>query len=298
MASAKYYVWVADGRPYRLARPAAALQWVLRGHGLIVYDYPDDDHLQSDPAEDHTPFAATGWPTVSAYGVGHAVDIMPRNGTAAGRAENAAIARRLIADRNAGVPGVAWIKYLNWTDEQGVCRQERWMPNHTTRSSTDKGHVHVSSRSDCDNDTRAEGYDPLSTGGEDMDATQDGRLKDLWEWVALQVDPAAVVRSGDRFHFPPLGMQAAKLVPGLVTQVTALTATVQALAEAINNADGDIDLAAIFAKIDQAVADVNTQVEEATAAAVAAGQEARDAVGDLAEGGATQVRADSGPGSG
>lgn len=125
-------------------------------------------------------------------------------------------------------------------------------------------------------------------------ALTDQQQQDLWEWLALLVDTKGVVRPGDRFQFVPLVMQSAKLVPGLVTQVTALTAAVQTLADAVNAAGGDINTAAIFAKIDQAVADVNAQVDEATAAA---GQEARDAVGDLAEGGAEQVRADedSGP---
>jgi hypothetical protein len=165
MASTAYYSWLANGSPYRLCRPAAALQRIFRRRGFTVYDYPDGSHLKATKPEDHTPFAVTGWPVRSAYGVAHAVDIMPRADTAAARAENAAIARKLIAARNAGVPGVMWIKYLNWTDERGICRQERWMPGHETRTSTDRGHIHISARSDCDNDDRADHYDPL---GEDM----------------------------------------------------------------------------------------------------------------------------------
>lgn len=161
MASQGYRDWLAAGEPYALIRPAAALQRVLRGHGLTVYDYPNQAHLEANPPEDHTPFSATGWPAANARWRARALDIMPRNDTAAGRVENAAIARRLIADRDAGVPGVAWIKYINWTDEAGVCRQERWTPSHTSRSSTDRGHVHISGRSDVDDDARADTYDPL-----------------------------------------------------------------------------------------------------------------------------------------
>jgi hypothetical protein len=171
MASAAFYVWADDGRPYRLCRPAAKLQAHLRAHGLTVYDYPNKAHLEASTPEDHTPFSATGWPRISAYGVGHAVDIMSRDDSAAALKENADIARQLIADRNAGVPAVMWIKYLNWTDEHGVCRQERWMPNHETRTSTDVGHVHVSGRSDCDDDTRADNYDPLK-GSNDMEQSE------------------------------------------------------------------------------------------------------------------------------
>jgi hypothetical protein len=135
----------------------------------------------------------------------------------------------------------------------------------------------------------------LSPPGGFLMALTDAQQQDLWEWIALLVDPGVppTGRPGDRFHFPPLVMQAAKIIPALQTQVTALTATVEALAAAINAAGGDVDTAAIFAKIDAAVAQVNAEVDEATAAAVAAGQEARDAVADLGEGGTAQVREDA-----
>lgn len=281
MASSVYYVWVADGRPYVLAVPAKALKRNVGAYGITVYDYPNQEHLEASPPEDHTPFSATGWPVKSAYGVGHGVDIMPRNGTAAARAENAAIARQIIRDRDAGHPGVMWIKYLNWTDEQGVCRQERWMPDHVTRSSTDRGHIHVSGRSDCDTYAHAADYDPvaraLGIDGGFLMALTDQQQQDLWEWMALVVDPSTppTGRPGDRFHFPPVLMTAARMVPELQAQVTALTAAVQALADAIATGGGSVDTAVILAAVERA------------------GQEARDAVADLGEGGATQVRADA-----
>lgn len=169
MASQGYRDWLNAGRPYTLILPAADLQRTLRGYGLTVYDFPNDAHLQASTPEDHTPFSVTGWPGPNARWKARALDIMPREGVpdAQARAENAAIARQLIRDRSAGLPGVAWIKYLNWTDEQGYCQQVRWttdgQPNKaTTRRSTDKGHVHISGRSDADSDTRARGYDPIA----------------------------------------------------------------------------------------------------------------------------------------
>lgn len=162
MASQGYRDWLNAGRPYTLIRPAKAIQATLRGYGLTVYDYPNDDHLQADTPQDHTPFSVTGYPGSNARWNARALDVMPRGDSYAARAENADIARQFIADRNAGHPGVMWIKYLNWTDEKGVCRQERWTPNHETRSSTDKGHIHISGRSDVDNDSRADGYDPIA----------------------------------------------------------------------------------------------------------------------------------------
>lgn len=167
MASTAYYQWINAGRPYHLILPAATLQSALQRHGLTVYDNPDNAHLTATVPEDHTPYSVTGWPGANARWNARALDVMPRGDDTAARVESANIARQLIKDRDAGVPGVMWIKYINWTDEHGVCRQERWTdvahPNaRTTHSSTDNGHIHISGRSDVDTDTRAAGYDPIA----------------------------------------------------------------------------------------------------------------------------------------
>ena len=167
MASQGYRDWIRAGRPYTLIRPARAVQATLLGHGITVWDFPDESHQKAEPPEDHTPYSATGWPGPNQRWKARGLDIMPRSDSKAHRKENADIARQMIRDRDAGVPGAMWIKYINWTDEDGVCRQERWTSSanplqRTTRSSTDRGHVHVSGRSDADNDTRADGYDPLA----------------------------------------------------------------------------------------------------------------------------------------
>lgn len=174
MASQGYRDWLKAGRPYALIRPAKSTQATIKKYGITVYDYPNDAHLQANVPEDHTPFSVTGWPvpkgetaaTANQRWKARALDIMPRSDSATHRKENADIARQFIRDRDAGYPGVAWIKYLNWTDEDGVCKQERWtdasQPNRrTTRSSSDKGHIHISGRSDVDTDTRADDYDPI-----------------------------------------------------------------------------------------------------------------------------------------
>lgn len=166
MASQAYYAWIGAGRPYTLIRPAKAVQRTIRTYGITVYDYPDDSHLKANTPEDHTPFSVTGWPGANKKYNARGLDVMPRSGSLAHRRENADIARQLIKDRDAGHQGVAWIKYINWTDEDGVCRQERWTdpanPNRrTTRSSSDKGHIHISGRSDMDAYVGADGYDPI-----------------------------------------------------------------------------------------------------------------------------------------
>jgi len=186
MASQGYRDWLNAGKPYTLIRPAEAIVTVLRGYGLTVYHYPNDAHLKANTPEDHTPFSVTGWPGTNRRWNARGVDVMPRkdkagNVTAAAREENADIARQLIRDRDGGHPGAMWIKYINWTDEGGACRQERWTDaaqplKRTTRSSSDKGHIHISGRSDVDNDDRADEYDPIARmhgnlAGEEEDMT-------------------------------------------------------------------------------------------------------------------------------
>lgn len=188
MASQGYADWLNAGRPYTLIRPARAVQTVVRRYGITVWDYPNEEHLKADRPQDHTPFSVTSWPLTNGRWRGHALDIMPRSTSAEHRKENADIARQLIRDRDAGVPGAMWIKYLNWTAEDDTCKQERWTDatqplKRSTTSSSDRGHIHISGRSDCANDDRADGYDPvarmrgyLAGGEEDMTPEQAGVL--------------------------------------------------------------------------------------------------------------------------
>lgn len=171
MASNAYYEWVSDGKPYVVTKPAAEFKALLKGYGYTVYDYPNEDHQKAEPPEDHTPYSATEWPVnVSAY-IAHALDIMPPGATAVAKGAIAlpTLARRIIADRDAQTPGTMWIKYMNWTDEAGVCRQESWKTTpRTTRSSTDKGHIHLSARTDTQNHSIG-GWDPIMSIKTDPD---------------------------------------------------------------------------------------------------------------------------------
>lgn len=159
MASLAYQQWVAAGKPMSgLVRPAAALKAILRGYGYTVYDLGDESHLKADPPEDHTPFSATGWPAASPRWWVHAIDVMPPP-AGSGLPSLAQLGARLVADRNAGVPGVLWIKYLNWEPGDGACWHESWQPSYARRASTDRGHLHISARTDVRDDHRADGYD-------------------------------------------------------------------------------------------------------------------------------------------
>ena len=104
---------------------------------------------------------------------------MPRTDTARSRKENADIARQLIKDRDAGHSGVLWIKYINWTDEKGICRQERWTkrqpagppgPRRTGGTSTSPAGPTV------DDDGRADDYDPLGRLKEGTTSVTDSQL--------------------------------------------------------------------------------------------------------------------------
>lgn len=156
--------WRADGSPYQLARPVAKLEARLRGYGYTVYDYPDDRHLSAPTPEDHTPFSHTGWPVESPYGWGHALDQMAPSAAqvAAGLPTLAQVARQIIADRDDGVPGISWLKYINWTDEKGITRHERWQPDDVVTASSDAGHNHLSCRSDCTQSAIGDDYDPVA----------------------------------------------------------------------------------------------------------------------------------------
>lgn len=158
MASQAYYDWVRAGKPYNRSFAVKQLRDVLIGHGYTVYDYPDESHQKANLPEDHTPYSATGWPVQSPRWWAFAIDQMPGKG---GMADLCRVARQIIKDKDAGVPGTEWIKYINWTDEQGNCWQTSWKPNKVTRKSTDKGHNHISGRSDFTSKVTVK-YDPVA----------------------------------------------------------------------------------------------------------------------------------------
>lgn len=158
--------WERRGRPFQLAYPLARVRDVLRAAGYTVYDIGNQDHLDADPPEDHTPYSATGWPEWSPYGWGHAIDIMPPP-AAAKLPSLQVLGRRFVNDRNSG--RAPFIKYINWgptSDREAV--QDRWQPNHERRPSRDTGHIHLSQRTDYTTSFLFDTYTPL---GVPMDLT-------------------------------------------------------------------------------------------------------------------------------
>jgi hypothetical protein len=179
MARSDRLRWEAAGRPFRLMTPAQDLKTRLRAHGYTAYDIGNQQHLEHEPPEDHTPYSATGYPGKAVYGVGYAVDIMPPASGARSKLDGLPLptlqqlGARIVADRNSGVGGIKWLKYINWEpqrDNGGPCYQDSWRPTYARRSSTDRGHIHMSGLTGFESSTIGAGYDPVARirGGDDM----------------------------------------------------------------------------------------------------------------------------------
>lgn len=159
--SAAYNAWLRAGQPDSgLALPLVQLRDVLRGAGYTVYDRPNAAHLQAPTPEDHTPFSATGWPDASPRWWRHAIDVMPKSG-AAGARDLWLLGARIAGDRNAGL--ITWLKYINRPPAADLGRaiQDSWQPGHAQRSSSDTGHLHLSSVTGVE--TLSAPYNPLAT---------------------------------------------------------------------------------------------------------------------------------------
>lgn len=176
----EYRAWIAAGKPYTDCTPGADLKKTLQAEGFTVYSYPDDAHLLADPPEDHTPYSRTGWPRPSPRWYGHAIDIMPSGQSGPTLAQ---LGEQIFNDKLADVPGARLIKYMNWEPKGpgGPCYHDSWEPTHNRSSSTDKGHIHISFRSDATQSTEAKSYNPVA------------RWKDA-HMAAVDLTPAALAK--------------------------------------------------------------------------------------------------------
>lgn len=155
MTVTTYRQWLADGSPWHDAKCIGSFAATMRGRGYTVYTIGAvDTHLDIPVPEDHAPFSHTPWPGPQPYPAVLACDIMP-----GGEVDLATVGAQIYADKQAGHPGLAWLKYMNWTDADGNCWHDTWMPNHVRRPSTDRGHIHLSARTDYVNTPTS--YDPI-----------------------------------------------------------------------------------------------------------------------------------------
>ncbi|MFG2059658.1 hypothetical protein ACGFI9_37170 [Micromonospora sp. NPDC048930] len=185
MSYTDYQRWISRGRPFRLMTPAANLRDLLRRYGYTVYDIGNESHLTHEPPEDHTPYSETSYPGDSVYGVGYAIDIMPPP-AGSGLPSLQLLGARLLADRKAGVPGIRWLKYMNWEPERnngGDCWHESWQPNYARRSSSDRGHIHLSGLTGYESSTIGAGYDPVARirgGSDDMSEQAENEIHQVY----------------------------------------------------------------------------------------------------------------------
>ncbi len=170
MAITTYSAWLADGKPWKPAVPVNDLASCLRRQGYVVYILGDTSHQTAQPPEDHVPFSNTPWPGRQPYPYVLACDIMaPPAGK--GLPSLAELAQQIFDDRQAGHPGVAWVKYMNWEPRGGAgpCYHDAWQPTHARSVSTDRGHIHISGRTDFVVSGTAADYDPVARiRGEDV----------------------------------------------------------------------------------------------------------------------------------
>lgn len=157
-----YYDWLAAGKPYTTCRPGLKIAANIRRHGYTVYEIGNTSHMTAVPPEDHTPFSATGWPKASPRWYGHAIDVMPPP-SGKGLPSLAQLGKQIHDDKQAGVKGATTIKYMNWEPDgpNGKCIHCSWQSSHAQTSSTDRGHIHASFRSDKTTSTEADEYDPV-----------------------------------------------------------------------------------------------------------------------------------------
>lgn len=180
MVTTEYRDWVADDKPWIVAQPIADIASALRRHGYTVYTIGNEDHLTANPPEDHTPYSATGWPVPAPYPVVNACDIMPPTAGQRSKLDGrllpslAQLGAQLRTDRLSGHTAMTWLKYINWEPGDGTCWHDSWQPGYARRASTDRGHIHLSGRSDLITSTMAAGYDPVARiRGDDIPTTDE-----------------------------------------------------------------------------------------------------------------------------
>lgn len=162
MTSKQHAAWIRRGKPWRVARPLQQLRDRLRAYGYTVYDLGNDSHLDHIPPEHHCPYSESNWPAFQGSpmpDVVTAIDIMPPGG--GGLPSLQKLGAQLFADKQNGV--APWIVDMNWgpTSNNSAVR-DTWRPSHSRSSSSDTGHIHLSSRSDAIDSTAADSYDPVA----------------------------------------------------------------------------------------------------------------------------------------
>lgn len=161
MTSRQHQNWINHGKPDSgLVKPLSQLRDLLRVAGYTVYDFPNTEHLDHVPPEDHTYYSETNYPGGQELWWRHAIDIMPPP-AGSNLPSLQTIGQRLYDARQAG--GIPWLKYMNWPSTGDLSRavQDRWEPGHARGSSGDTGHIHLSSTTGVQ--TLSSPFNPLTS---------------------------------------------------------------------------------------------------------------------------------------
>lgn len=188
MTSRQHQNWINRGKPDSgLVKPLAQLRDLLRAAGYTVYDFPNAEHLDHIPPEDHTYYSETNWPAGQELWWRHAIDIMPPP-AGSNLPSLQTIGQHLYDARQAG--GVPWLKYMNWPSTGDLSRavQDRWEPSHARGSSGDTGHIHLSSTTGVQ--TLSSPFNPISLEVQTMTKTVDDVYNALTAIANGQQPPA------------------------------------------------------------------------------------------------------------
>ena len=166
MSCTTYNCWRNDGSPWSDCQPTRDFIAMLQRHGYTgpTVGIGDQSHLTANPPEDHCPYSHTPWPGTQPYPRVMAIDIMPGEGV-----DIIWLGGRLFDDKMSGHPGLAPLKYMNWTDSDGNIWHDSWQPSHTRYRSSDSGHIHISWRTDYVNSTLLATYDPFGSTPQEED---------------------------------------------------------------------------------------------------------------------------------
>lgn len=230
MAITTYTGWINNGSPAFSAHPIQDIGDTAHRHGYNVgrtdvYGLGDQRHLLATPPEDHTPYSNTPWPIAQVYPYVTALDIMTP--VPAGYPSLAQLGQFLFDAKQAGRGELAWLKYMNWTDAAGSCWHDSWKPQHARSRSNDRGHIHLSCRSDRVFFNGSHGWDFIAeaAGMAISDADFDA-LK--WRVEAL------IVGRDDVFGGPNVGEDVfvTRQIKSIQTKLDALAAAVEELGQA------------------------------------------------------------------
>lgn len=260
MAVTTYRQWVADGSPWHPAAFIDDFAHTMRGHGYTVYTIGAvATHLNIPRPEDHAPFSHTPWPGPQPYPAVLACDIMP-----GGALDLASLGAQIVADKFANVPGTEWVKYINWTDAGGNCYHDRWQPEHRRTPSGDRGHIHISGRTDFV--TAGTSYDPVARHQQQQ---EDGSMPSAAD-IAAAVWGSEVGRDDRRRTALQLLAEAHNASIGAASALSALVSRPDIDERALGAAIGAAIAPAIIASLPAGTL-TQQQVEDAVRAVLRAG---------------------------